>query len=482
MTKPRRLFILGKETLLPEPVDAVLIGAGQRGANDYGSYALRYPDRLRFVAVAEPIQERRIRFAHLHQIPPDGQYESWEDLFSKPQKAQGAVICTQDQMHVGPSVAALQRGYDVLLEKPIATSPEDCLQVIDTAVENGRQLHIGHVLRYTPHFQKLHQILRSGILGEVINVDHRENVSFWHMSHSYVRGAWAKQADSSPMILAKCCHDFDLLLWILGRKCKHLSSVGQLIHFRPENAPSGAPARCLDGCPASETCPYFAPFIYLDLLPLWRNVADTSTGMVNIAAQTQLKAPGVMKAASKVTPFLRQISDYRGWPRSVLALDPTSDAILEALRNGPYGRCVYFCGNDVVDHQAVLMHFEGGVSVSLTMHGHAHNEGRSTRIEGTRASLEAFFGLGGSWIVLNEHRSDRSVRYDTTGGVRRAHGGGDVGLMTAFVESLRDESNQQSLAAARQALQSHLLAFAAEEARLGERVVNMEEYTGRYLS
>jgi predicted dehydrogenase len=466
---------------LPEPVDAVLIGAGQRGANDYGPYALRYPDRLRFVAVAEPIQERRTRFAHLHQIPAEEQYESWEDLLSKPQKARGALICTQDQMHVDPSVAALQKGYDVLLEKPIATSPEGCLQVIDAAAENDRQLHIGHVLRYTHHFQKLHQILRSGILGEVINIDHRENVSFWHMAHSYVRGAWAKQADSSPMILAKCCHDFDLLLWILDRKCKHLSSVGKLVHFHPENAPSGAPARCLDGCPASDTCPYYAPFVYLDLLPLWRDIADTSTGMVKFAVQTQLRAPGLVKAASKLAPFLRQMSDYRGWPRSVLALNPTPDAILEALQDGPYGRCVYFCGNDVVDHQVVLMHFEGGISVSLTIHGHSHNEGRSTRIEGTRASLKAVFGLGGSWIELNEHRSDRSVRYHTTGDVRGAHGGGDVALMTAFVKSLREGSSQQSLTTARQAVQSHLLAFAAEEARLGEQVVDMEEFTERYL-
>lgn len=467
---------------MPDPIDAVLIGAGQRGANDFGSYALQHPDRLRFIAVAEPVLERRTRFARQHHIPLDEQYEYWQDLLSAPQKAQGALICTQDQMHVEPTVAALQRGYDVLLEKPIATTPEGCVEVIDTAIETGRQLHIGHVLRYTRHFKKLHQILHSGILGDLVNVDHRENVSWWHMSHSYVRGSWAKSSESSPMILAKCCHDFDILLWILGRKCKHLSSVGQLIHFRPENAPSGAPPRCLDGCPASEDCPYYAPFIYIDLLPLWRDVADTSTGLVNIAAQIPLKTPKLLRYASKVMPFLRQISDYRGWPRSVLALEPTSDALHQALRDGPYGRCVYFCGNDVVDHQVVLMEFEGDISVSLTMHGHSHNEGRSTRIEGSRASLKAFFGLGGSWIEINEHRSDRSVRFDTTGDVERAHGGGDVELLTAFVESLRDGNTLEPLTIARQALHGYFLAFAAEEARLGNQVVNMEAYTERYSS
>ncbi|HEY45420.1 MAG TPA: Gfo/Idh/MocA family oxidoreductase [Anaerolineae bacterium] len=466
---------------MPDPIDAVLIGAGQRGANDYGSYALRHPDRLRFVAVAEPVPERRTRFARQHHIPLDEQYGHWQDLLSGPQKARGALICTQDQMHVEPTITALRRGYDVLLEKPIATTPEGCVEVIVTAAETGRQLHIGHVLRYTHHFQKLRQVLNSGMLGDLVNVDHRENVSWWHMSHSYVRGSWAVQSESSPMILTKCCHDFDLLLWILGRKCEHLSSVGQLVHFRPEKAPSGAPKRCLDGCPSSEECPYYAPFVYIDLLPLWRDIADTSTGLMNFAAQAQLRVPKLLRYVSKVAPFLRQISDYRGWPISVLALEPSPDAILEALRDGPYGRCVYFCGSDVVDHQVVLMQFEGDISVSLTMHGHSHNEGRSTRIEGSRATLKSFFGLGGSWIEINEHRSDRFTRYDTTGDVKGAHGGGDVELLTTFIDSLRNESNRESLAIARQALQSYLLAFAAEEARLGNQVVNMEAYTDRYL-
>ncbi len=389
------MLILGKEPVLLDPIDAVLIGAGQRGANDFGSYAQRHPDRLRFVAVAEPVPERRTYFARQHHIPLDEQYEHWRDLLSAPQKAQGALICTQDQMHVEPTVTALRRGYDVLLEKPIATTPEGCVEVIDAAAETGRQLHIGHVLRHTHHFQKLRQIVHSGLLGELINVDHRENVSWWHMAHSYVRGLWAKSSESSPMILAKCCHDFDILLWILGRKCEQLGSVGQLIHFRPEKAPPGATQRCLDGCPASEDCPHYAPFIYIKLLPLWRDIADTSTGLVNLAAEAQLRAPKLLKNVSRVAPPLRQISNYRGWPRSVLALEPSDDAVLEALRDGPYGRCIYFCGNDVVDHQVVLMQFESGISVSLTMHGHSHNEGRSTRIEGSRATLKAFFGLGG---------------------------------------------------------------------------------------
>lgn len=453
-------------------VDAVLIGAGQRGANDYAPFALRYPNQLRFVAVAEPLAERRARFSLQHQISHDNQFENWETLLANPQMARAALICTQDQMHVGPALAALRAGYDVLLEKPIATTQEGCRQIVSTAVELNRQLYVCHVLRYTRHFQTMRQILQSGVLGQIINLDHRENVSWWHMSHSFVRGSWANRDESSPMILAKCCHDFDILLWILGRKCERLSSVGKLVHFRPENAPAEAPERCLDGCPASETCPFYAPFIYVDLLPLWRNVAETSTGLIRLAIQAQLRAPGLVKALSAVAPIMRQVSNYRGWPRSVVTLDPTPESVLEALKTGPYGRCVYHCGNDVVDHQVVLMQFEGDISVTLTMHGHSHIEGRSTRIEGSHGQLQAFFGLGGSWIEVSEHRSGRSTRHDTTSEVGAAHGGGDEGLIAAFVRNIQEGRTQQASELAQQALESHLLAFAAEDARLGGQVVS----------
>jgi len=458
-----------------KPVDAVLIGAGQRGANDYAPFALSYPDQLRFVAVAEPLAERRARFALQHHIPLDNQFENWETLLANPQMARAALICTQDQMHVEPALAALRAGYDVLLEKPVATTREGCRQVVSAAAELGRQLHVCHVLRYTRHFQTMRQILQSGVLGQIINLDHRENVSWWHMSHSFVRGSWANIAESCPMILAKCCHDFDILLWMLERKCERLSSVGKLVHFRSENAPANAPERCLDGCPASETCPFYAPFIYVDLLPLWRNVAETSTGWVHLVMQAQLRAPGLVKALGTVAPVMRQVNEYRGWPRSVVTLDPTPESVLEALKSGPYGRCVYHCGNDVVDHQVVLMQFEGDISVTLTMHGHSHVEGRSTRIEGSHGELQAFFGLGGSWIEVHEHRSGRSTRHDTTSEVGAAHGGGDEGLIAAFVRSIREGKTQLASELAQQALESHLIAFAAEDARLGRQVVSTEK-------
>jgi len=452
------------------PSTAILIGAGQRGALDYAPYALQHPDELKFIAVAEPVAERRQRFALQHHIPAENVYESWEPLLSRPKMADAALVCTQDQQHTGPALAALRAGYHVLLEKPMATRQEECVQLVETAEQMGRQLHICHVMRYTRHAQKIREFIQSGVLGEIINVDHRENVSYWHMAHSYVRGNWANADESSPMILAKCCHDFDILLWWLGRRCERLSSVGSLRHFRPENAPPGAPRRCLDGCPAEKTCPYYAPFVYLDLVPLWRSFAETASGFPRWAMQVNLRSPGLIRALSGIVPLLRQMSKYRGWPRSVVALDPTPENLLEALRQGPYGRCVYHCDNNVVDHQSVLMQFEGPLSVTLTMHGHSHIEYRTTRIEGTRGRLLAELGHGGAWVEVRQHRSGKIERLDTSPPPGEGHGGGDEALMEAFLRSLRT-GESQALTLGRQSLQSHLLAFAAEQARISGTVV-----------
>ncbi len=458
---------------MTKPVEAVLIGAGHRGVDAYGSYALRFPDQLKFVAVAEPVLSRRERFAQQHRIVPEQQYNGWEDLLAKPQLARAALICTQDQMHVEPTVCALQAGYDVLLEKPMAHTLDGCHQIVSAANEAGSQLHICHVLRYTRHFQMLREIIESGGLGQIVHVNHRENVSFWHMAHSYVRGNWGREADSSPLILAKCCHDFDILLWMLALQCVQLSSIGSLTHFKLENAPVGAPPRCLDGCPASASCPYYAPWIYLDMAPLWRNFAENSSGIAGRLAQIQQRFPAMVKAMSRVVSPLRRISDYHGWPRSVVAEDPGPENLIEALRHGPYGRCVYQCDNDVVDHQVVMMDFEGDLSVTLTVQGHSDIEGRTTRINGSKATLRAYFGLGGAWIEVSEHRSGLKRRYNTAVNFLSGHGGGDEGLLAFFVESLKSGDAGKSRAILDGVLQGHKLAFAAEDSRRRGQVITL---------
>jgi predicted dehydrogenase len=474
---------------MSKPVDAVLIGAGQRGADSYAPFALQHPERLRFVAVAEPIAARRERFAAQHQIPRDRQFSSWEELLALPQLGEAALVCTQDHQHTAPALAAMRAGYHVLLEKPMATTPEECRQLVAASQETRRQLHICHVLRYTRHFQKMREIITSGRLGQVIDVAHRENVAFWHMAHSYVRGNWRNREQSSPMILAKCCHDLDILLWLLedapttdtattNAGCLHLSSTGALTHFRAENAPAGAPQRCLDGCPAQATCPYYAPWFYQEMAPFWRSFASTAKGFSGWAASTYLRHPQWMRAAARIAPPLRQMTDYRGWPLTVLAEDPTPENINHALREGPYGRCVYHCDNNVVDHQVVSMQFAGDISVTLTMHGHSNIEYRTTRIEGTRGRLLAEFGNGGSFIEIDEHRSGAHTRMDTSPADPMGHGGGDPALVSAFLDSIRgtDTSTQYAWTTAQQSLASHLMAFAAEQARLEGIVIGAEAF------
>lgn len=450
------------------PLEAVLIGAGQRGAHSYAPYALQHPGELRFIAVAEPLRDRRERFARLHNIPPERSFTTWEELLAHPAMGQAAIIATQDALHTAPAVAAMRAGYHILLEKPMAVTLPDCEVLVKVSEQTGRQLHVCHVLRYTRHMRQIREIIQSGLIGDVVDVDHRENVSFWHTAHSYVRGSWGVQGESGPMILTKCVHDLDILPWLLGSSPVQLSSTGGLMHFRPENAPAGAPERCTDGCPESDTCPFYAPYLYLGLEPFWQSYAETAPrGVRRWAAQKAADQPGLVRFLSLFYPPLRQVTMYRDWPLNVVADDPTPENILEALVYGPYGRCVYRCGSDVVDHQVVSMLFEGGPTVTLTMHGHSPVEHRSTRIEGTRGRLMGQLGNGGAWIDVELHRPHRKLHFDTSAGPAEGHGGGDSQLMAEFTASVRQGGNPPEVqAAAREALEAHRLAFLAEQARV----------------
>jgi predicted dehydrogenase len=398
-----------------KPVAAVLVGAGQRGRHVYGAWAEANPQRLRFVAVAEPDPGRREAFAGRHHIPPSRRYADAAELIAAGRLTEAAIIASNDRHHLEPALAALSLGYQVLLEKPMAATFEDCLRL---AGDPGRaRLHIAHVLRFTPFFQTVHEVISSGRLGDVVTVEHRENVVAWHMAHSFVRGNWAQAGLSTPMIVQKCCHDFDILSWNLPSPVRRLSSFGSLMHFRPEQAPPQALPRCTDGCPVD--CPFDARRIYLN--PKWT-----------------------------------------GWPVHVITDDLSMEARRAALRDGPYGRCVYTAGSDVVDHQAVLMEHEDGSTTNLIMHGHSHEESRTMRYDGTRATLRGIFGRR-QVIEVSDHRdgATTAVPIPTVGG---GHGGGDDGLIEAFLSRVTDGS--PGLTNVQVALESHLLAFTAEESRL----------------
>lgn len=410
------------------PVTAVLIGAGARG-QVYAQYAGQHPEELKIVAVAEPKTDRREMVSGQFGIPKEARHSTWETLLEQPRMADAAFICTLDAQHTRPALAALEKGYHVLLEKPMSNTEEECRAIAEAAEKAGKVLSVCHVLRYTPFYRTLKKLLDSGRAGEVMTVSQIENVAYWHYAHSFVRGNWRSSRETSSMILQKSCHDMDILLWLMGKDCRRVSSFGSLRHFDANHAPKGAPLRCLDGCPDSGACPYYAPKLYL-------------TGNT-------------------------------GWPVDMLTTDTTPEGIGKALREGPYGRCVYRCDNDVVDHQTVILEFEGGGTADFTMTAFTTDSARQLKITGTQAQITADMEKGEIWLHRFDEEQPQRIPVDMPVQTNNyGHGGGDYYLMRDFVREVRREGTD-SLSSARVSLQSHLICFAAERSRLEKTVVEL---------
>jgi predicted dehydrogenase len=464
-----------------EPLKAILIGAGNRGKDVYGEWALKNPKKLKFVALAEPNPIRRKLFSKAHSIPQVMQFNSWERILNSQigKLAEIAFIATQDQLHTKPALEALNLGYNVLLEKPMATSLNECKLLVKNAEEQGRQLRIAHVLRYTRFFNAIKETIRSGRIGRIITIDHRENVSYFHYAHSYVRGNWAKESISSPMILAKSCHDLDLLYWFIGEPAFQISSFGSLSYFCSENAPSGATKRCTDGCPVSQTCKYYAPRIYIDIIPLLHIVQVGGSRRMRFQIKTALNRPWLFRLTKKLLPFSQQLTDYKGWPVNTITEDLSLEGKWKALKTGPYGRCVYYCDNDVVDHQVTIIRWKNGITATFTMHGFSHAEGRTIRIDGTEGSLIGESLLSGSRLVFYNHQAGTKeiiIEEGMTIDPESGHGGGDCGLIQSFIDSINGKKGEEPLTSAKASLESHLMAFAAEESRISNTLVNIDIY------
>jgi len=413
------------------PVTLMIVGAGDRGSM-YAGYARRFPEAARVIAVAEPREARRSRMAARHGIAPQNVFSDWRDAAARARLADAVVITTQDAMHADPAVAFAGLGYHILLEKPMATTEADCRRVTGAVTEAGVIFALGHVLRYTLYTRRLKQMIDSGAIGEVVSIQHLEPVGYWHQAHSFVRGNWRNTRQSSFMLLAKSCHDLDWIRHIMGAACLRVSSFGSLRHFRPEFAPAGSAERCLD-CSVEKACPYSAIKIYL----------------------------GRVRAG------------HRGWPVSVLTDDTTEEGVTKALREGPYGRCVYRCDNDAVDNQVVIMEFEGGRTATFTMTAFNPGSDRKTRIFGTRGQLEG----DGNTIWHSDFLTDKTEAIDANAGsdgtIRSGHGGGDYQLARSFLEAVRDEDPAKILSGPMESLESHLMVFAAERSRLEGRIVEV---------
>ncbi|HEY3507082.1 MAG TPA: Gfo/Idh/MocA family oxidoreductase [Actinocatenispora sp.] len=405
------------------PVTIAVVGAGARGTG-YAQWALEHPDRATVVAVAEPRDVRRARFADTHSIAPENVFADWQSLAAGPRVADAVMICTQDQMHTEPVLALTKAGYHVMVEKPMAPTEAECRQIVAAAESAGVVFAVGHVMRYTPYTRALKEVVDSGVLGDIMSVQHLEPVGFWHQAHSYVRGNWRREDESSFMLMSKSCHDIDWLQYVLGEPPTKVSSFGRLSHFRPENKPAGAADRCLD-CSVESTCPYSAKRFYFD----------------------------------------RLVQGNTGWPVDVLIEEYTADALGDALRTGPYGRCVYSCDNDVVDHQVVNMEFASGATGVFTMTAFTEQSDRETKLFGTHGQLT---GDGVTIDVYDfltgTHRTvDPATVGDMTAG--GGHGGGDAGLMDSFVAAVAAGDSARVSSGPRESLTSHLTVFAAERAR-----------------
>jgi predicted dehydrogenase len=413
------------------PVTLAIVGAGNRG-RQYASLAVA-TGRARVVAVAEPSAARRDAMAEQYSLPVDAVFDDWAALAAAPRLADAVVIATQDREHVGPAVALAEAGYHILLEKPIAPSEQESLTIVAAAERAGVQLAVCHVLRYTPLTRQIRAVLDAGRLGELVSIQHLEPVGWWHFAHSYVRGNWRRADLATPMLMAKACHDVDWLQYVVGRPALRVSSFGGLFHFRPSQAPPGAAARCIE-CPVEDACAFSAVRFYRSCL------GDP---------------------------------DRERWPLSTVTDTPTAEAVELALREGPYGRCVYHSDNDALDHQVVTIEYEGGVTASLTVAAFTPMADRKTRIMGTRGYLDT----DGETIRVYDFRTATEEAIDVGAGTdasaARGHGGGDSGLIDAFLASITEADASLIKSGPADSLASHRVVWAAERARREGIVVTL---------
>lgn len=405
---------------LSKPVTAILIGAGNRG-NIYADYGIIHPDELTIVGVADQDAVRNGRFARKHKIDAVNRFYDWQDVFKREKFADAVIIATPDALHAATCLEALDKGYDVLLEKPIGLTEEECRKILEKSRATGRIVGVCHVLRYSPYFRQLKEIITSKTIGDIISVQHMEPIGFSHMAHSYVRGNWHNSTKTSPIILAKSCHDTDILRWLINEPIEDLQCFGGLSHFKIENAPSGSTDRCTDGCAVEGTCPFSALQIYYrDRKRLY--VFDL--------------------------PEQRKNWDY---------------IILKKLKTTDYGRCVYRMDNDQPDHLTVNMRFDKNITATFSMEGLTSYEGRCTRIMGTKGDI---VGDMESYTITDfrtGHQTSWSLKTDF-------HGGGDHRLVQDWVQAVGHQNPAILSSTIDVSVVSHLMAFAAERSRLNHAI------------
>ena len=424
-------------------LEAMIIGAGVRGMDKYGKFAKDGVADMKVVSVVDIDDEKLVKMELEHDIPLHRCYHSWEQALSDPKFCDAVIISTPDETHRDISVAALRQGYNVLLEKPMATSPKECADIFLEQKTSGKIMSIAHVLRYAPFFQEIKEKIDSGEFGKIRSLDMLEEVGYWHFPHSYVRGNWRRKDESGPVILTKSCHDMDIINWLVNNTPESVFSTGSLNHFTEKNAPEGSTDRCVDDCKVKKTCPYNAERIYLD-----------------------------EKDPEKVR-----------WPALVISPnDTTIEARKKTLEEGPYGRCVYRCDNDVCDNQEVNIQFENGVNVrfGLSPFGQQPTRKLNLYLENGEIHGDLFSGKMSILKYTGMGWHDEPEEIDVSGKGKGGHGGGDLLLVRDFITAVKNKDEAANLTSAEKSLDGTLLSFAAEESRLSGKEINFDDYKARY--
>ncbi|MEZ0095236.1 Gfo/Idh/MocA family protein [Streptacidiphilus sp. EB129] len=414
------------------PLTIAILGAGARGSA-YARLASERPSQARIVAVAEPRDPVREGFSSRHQVPSAGVFRTWEEFAARPRMADIAVIAVQDADHVAAATRLADLGYQLLLEKPMATTEADCEAIAAAARRNHTALAVSHVMRYTPYTIALKQALLEGAIGDVVSVQHLEPIGYYHYAHSFVRGNWRRKDTATFLLMAKSCHDIDWLNDIIGLPVRKVSSFGSLAHFRADQAPAGATARCIS-CPVEPSCAYSAKRIYQD---------------------------GLRRGGTK-----------RYFTQIATGGELTEAAVSTALAEGPYGRCVYRSDNDVVDHQVVNLEYQGGITASFTLSAFTPVENRHTKIFGTHGQITG----DGRHIQVYDFRTERTTVIDTSldgSSAAEGHAGGDAAMFYAYLDALHSGRGELIMSGIETSLESHRVVFAAERSRTAGTVIEL---------
>ena len=407
----------------------VLIGAGQRGMI-YAKYATEKGHMI--AAVAECDEVRRRIAGDTFGIPEEFRFASGKELLAGPKLGDAAIIATMDRDHYSEAIPAMEKGYHLLLEKPISPDPGETLEIEKAAERTIRHVTVCHVLRYSPFFRELKKAACGGKIGKVLTIQHNENIGNFHIAHSFVRGNWRRSDLTSPLIMQKSCHDMDLLVWLAGSGCESIASFGDLTYFRQENAPAGSAERCCD-CPLKDSCRFSA---YLCYLPVMGN-----------------------------------------WPATVLTEDQTEEGLREAIRTGPYGRCVYRNDNNVCDHQVCILRFTNGVTATFNLSGFTNQMARTIKIMGEDGEIRASEAENVIEITRFASNSvdmpEREIIHPEIS--NSGHSGGDSGIVEDFLAILEGKLSESSTDI-HESVESHMMACAAEEARITGSVVRIAEF------